>query len=113
MLRNDGNDGISRRPNAIRTGLNSGYQALQIAIAAGAVRVILLGYDMHYPGGVSHWHGGHPEAAPGGTYETVYVKFFHELAPYLTAKGIDVINCSAISKIQCFRRMPLAEALAL
>jgi hypothetical protein len=56
QLRNSGVTGFDPDPAAVRTGGNSGYQALHVAIHAGAARVLLCGYDMH--GG--HWHGKHP-----------------------------------------------------
>ncbi|MGA4815964.1 hypothetical protein ACPA9J_15885 [Pseudomonas aeruginosa] len=32
-----------------------------MAIARGAKRIILLGYDMQKTNGQSHWHGDHPK----------------------------------------------------
>lgn len=109
MLRNAGNEGLSRQPNAITTGWNSGYQAVGIAIAAGASRIVLLGYDMQHTGGRTHWHGGHPLPSPEDWYLNLYTKAFREMKPPPT---VEIINCSRVTRLKCFKQMPLEEALA-
>ena len=57
---------LSANPFGIKTARiehyrNSGGGAVSLAIARGAKRIILLGYDMQKTGGMSHWHGDHPE----------------------------------------------------
>jgi hypothetical protein len=111
MLHNDSpvsQSGLSASNNALRTGMNSGYQALGLAIAAGAARVVLLGYDMHFAGEKSHWHGGHPVHVGEGMYRDVYAKFFHELAPQLK---VEVLNATPGSALTCFRRIALESLL--
>lgn len=105
-------DGVS-----LSTGLNGGYQAVNLAItamggAAAEGKILLLGYDMKYQGEKSHWHGGHPEKVGEDMYKVTYLKYFRELPRHLP-KGVEIINCSNDSRIDCFRRIPVEEALKL
>ncbi|HDY5476679.1 TPA: hypothetical protein RQ695_006640, partial [Pseudomonas aeruginosa] len=57
---------LSANPFGIKTARiehyrNSGGGAVSLAIARGAKRIILLGYDMQKTNGQSHWHGDHPK----------------------------------------------------
>ncbi len=42
----DGIEGISTIPGLVKSGKDSGYQAIQLAIQLGAEKIVLLGYDM-------------------------------------------------------------------
>jgi hypothetical protein len=101
LLLQSGNRGFDPRPFAVRTGNNSGYQALHVAVHTGAKRVILCGFDMH--GG--HWHGAHPLGLRN-TAPDLYPGWcarFDELAPTLEALGVDVVNCTPGSALRAFR----------
>lgn len=111
MLHNYENEKLSENPNGIHTGSNGGYQALNIAYLAGAKRILLLGYDMRYTGGKSHWHAGHPVKVPEQHYSGMYAKKFDTMLPQLKARGVEVINCSLGSTIRCFPFKSLEEAL--
>jgi enoyl-CoA hydratase/carnithine racemase len=104
--------GISESPNAIATGSNSGYQAINIAVLAGAKRILLLGYDMKFAAGKkSHWHGGHPLQMPEGAY-TRYARKFKTMLPQLERLGVAVINCTPGSAIDAFPRGDIASLLS-
>lgn len=107
LLRNGGVSGLSDKPNALRTGQNGGYQALGIAIAAGAARIVLLGYDMKYAGEKANWHEPHPVRVP----ETWYKNHFAGHFKNLVGCGAEIINASADTALTCFPRMTIAEAL--
>lgn len=109
MLRNAGVDGISRQPDRICTGQNSGYQAINIALLAGAACVVLLGYDMQYTGGKSHWHGDHPTPVPEQWYTQSYAPRFKAFADC----GVPVLNASRETRITALPRIPIEEALSL
>ena len=110
MLHNLNNEQLSESPNGIHTGSNGGYQAVNIAVLSGAKRIILLGYDMRFPGGKSHWHGGHPVKNPADHY-TMYAGKFATMLPQLKRLGVEVINATPGSAIKCFPFMDLNEAL--
>src|ERR1044072_7719424 len=48
--------GFSRGPAVIQQGRSSGHTAVSLAIALGASRVVLLGYDMGFVAGREHCH---------------------------------------------------------
>lgn len=112
MLRNLSKDaadpgGLSSQANGLCTGLNGGYQALGIAVLAGAKSIVLLGYDMHYPGGRSHWHDGHYQGGQKVVvgehmYAHGYTKYFRSAAPLLKERGVHVVNATPGSKLGCF-----------
>jgi hypothetical protein len=111
VLKNDGGDGLSERPDAVRTGQNSGYQALNIAILSGAKKILLLGYDMHYPNGKSHAHNGHEVKIAEHSYIR-YAKNFSSMQHQLRNLDVQVINCTPGSKINCFTFSTVEKELA-
>lgn len=112
ILRNGGTDGLALDPSTLRTGRNSGYQALNLAVHFGAKRILLLGYDMQTgPKGEAHFHGKHPRhrISPFG----IFLRKFETIARPLKDQGIEVINCSQRTALKCFPRLTLEQALAL
>lgn len=101
VLQNDGDDGLSERPDAVRTGKNSGYQAINIAVLAGAKKILLLGMDMRFVNGKSHAHNGHPVKHGESSYRK-YAQSFRTMQTPIAKLGVSVINCTAGSLIQCF-----------
>lgn len=109
-LLNTGVHGFDPHPGCIRTGGNSTYQALHIAIQAGASRVLLCGMDMH--GG--HWHGEHPAGLKVTQQEqyAVWCDRLKVLAPEAARRGVDVVNCTPGSALRCFKAGDLENELA-
>lgn len=103
--------GLSERPNAIRTGTNSGFQVINVVTLAGAKRIALLGYDMRYHNGRSHSHNGHPLTQPEADY-IGFAKKFSTMLPALEKLGITVVNCTPGSAIDAFQRGDIASVLA-
>jgi hypothetical protein len=112
MLQNRGTIwGLSRDPRALVEGRNSGFQALNLAILAGARRVLLLGFDgKPAEDGRTHALGGHPRPTPAEAYP-LYVKAMREAAAAIRSCGVAVVNCSPGSAIDTFPRADLADAL--
>ena len=106
--------GLSLDPEMLVTGSNSGFQALNFAVLAGAKTVLLLGYDAREPssGKPSHWFGEHPEVAPIAAFAD-YRRSCTAAAVLIKAAGVRVLNCSPGSAIDCFERMDLDQALRL
>lgn len=107
-LRETGHTGFDPDPECIRSGGNSGYQAIHIAAHAGARKILVCGMDM--TGG--HWHGEHP-APLRNTAEVVYEIWRERLAGLsteLAARGIAVVNCGG-GKLEAFPRQTINEAL--
>ena len=99
----------------VRSGANSGHQALNLAYLRGARLVILLGYDMQHTGGRLHNHPDHPAPLPNFSngMPALCVAGFNASAPMLRALGCRVINASRESALRCFERLGLAEALKI
>jgi hypothetical protein len=101
--------GLSRDPGSIHTGKNSGYQAISLAVLFGATKIYLLGFDFQRAGGRTHWHGDHPRGLGNGGNYPSWVAAMNVLARDLQAAGIEVINCSRKSAIECFKKKTMEE----
>lgn len=110
VLRNTGYDGLETEPGGLRTGFNSGYQAINLAVQLGAKRILLLGYDMAPAiDGKTHWFGDHPDKVPS-PYDQMRAAFDTLVEP-LAALGVDVINCSRHTALLTFPCFPLSAVL--
>lgn len=109
VIASTGELGLELDPSGVRTGRNSGYQAINVAVHLGASRVILLGYDMHAVHGRDHWFGAHPyqTTAP---YDA-FLRCFESIVAPLQANRIDVVNATPDSSLTCFPIMTLTEAI--
>lgn len=97
----------------INQGLNSGYQAMNLAYHFGASRMLLLGFDMQRTNGRSHWFGDHPGKLNVPSPYDEFVKRFGPLAKDLDAQGVQVVNCSTSTALECFPRGHIFEELEL
>lgn len=103
--------GLSSDPEYLVTGSHSGWQALNVAVLAGAKRILLLGFDARDPDGqAGHWFGEHPTPTPRAAY-AAYRKAFAAGAAAVKAAGVEVLNCSPGSAIDSFPRATIDEAL--
>ena len=86
----------------IRTGSNSGFGAVGIAICLGANPIYLLGFDMIARDGKQvWWHNGYPEMQSAKVYK-VFRNDFNKVAQELKEKNIKVINLNPKSELKCF-----------
>lgn len=110
VLRWGGTSGYDERPGYVRWGGHGGYQALHLAASMGAKRVLLFGFDCQ--GG--HWHGAHPNPLGNPLEQTLksWMGYLEDLAPILEARGVEVFNCSPISRLECFRNFDSLMASA-
>lgn len=129
-IRERGGEGLCQEPNVIHHGHGSGFSLLSMAHKAGARRVILLGYDMHYAAdydGHSQRIGSTPRHSelllPGGEYPAalqhwpkVAVKngrHFELIRLYETVREqglIEIVNGSPTSPFEVFPHVDI-EAL--
>jgi sugar phosphate isomerase/epimerase len=108
-LQASGPTGFDPDPRRVRTGGNSGYQAVHIAAHAGAARVLLCGFNM----GGDHWHPEHAaplRETPREIYAT-WIQRLEGLADTLKLRGIEVLNCTPDSAIKGIPTADLAFAL--
>lgn len=95
-MRSSGSTGFDPRPGFIRTGGNSGYQAVHVAIHAGAARILLCGFDMHG----THYFGPHKPPLRN-THPSSFARWVDRFAE-LNGKGTEIINCTPGSALRCF-----------
>lgn len=101
---------LSRKPNGLATGQNSSYQAVNIAVLAGAAQIVLLGVDLKpAANGKTHWFGEHPVKTEAGIYSAM-LNSFRRLAREWP-KSIDIVNCSPDSALDCFRKASIESVL--
>lgn len=106
-----GGPGISLQPGLIHTGGNSGFQALNLAVLLGAKTLILLGYDMQLQSGKRHFFGNHPGKMNKNSNYQAFMNHFCEAAPQLKRLGVQVINCTPGSALECFEKRSLGDVL--
>ena len=110
VLKNTGPHGFEHRPGGLKNYMNSGGAAINLAVHFGATKILLLGYDMaRGANGRHHFHG---DVTPGSPYDQ-FRKQIGTMAEPLRACGVTVLNCSRQTRLQCFPRVTLEQALAL
>lgn len=95
-----------------RGSYNSGMRAIQFAVSQGARRILLLGFDC-CTGYGTHWHGDHPAGLRNPTPDTPVRWLRHFESISCLRDAADIINCSRTTRLTQFRRMALADALAI
>jgi len=109
-MENDGFDGLSFEWPKLRTGGNSGYQAINLAVLLGYRRIILLGYDMQQTNGKNHWHGDHVGMNnPGPDNFKRWIGAYDSLAVLVRGLGIDVMNATRETALTCFKKVALED----
>ena len=110
--------GISSNPKKVSWNGNSGAAAISVAANAGAKRIILLGFDMKLGGdNVQHWHDLYGRSAINDERRARKMPFhrhlrgFPEIARDAKNRGIEVLNASTDSAIECFRKVSVKELL--
>ena len=92
-------DGLSFQWKGFRSGNNSGFCALQLAVLLGYSEIYLLGIDLTYSGKMhTHYHniyGGRP--ARFDSRLAAYYNYFETGICDLKESGIKVYSCSEIS----------------
>jgi hypothetical protein len=105
-----GDRGLAHEPHTLRTGRNSGYQAINLAKHLGVSRIVLLGYDMQTTDtGKQHWHEDHP-GNPRMNFAQ-WLPYFQSLVGPLQAAGVAVVNCTRATALHCFPRAALEVTL--
>ena len=103
-----GGVGLSNDPKTLVGGSNSGYQSIGLAKHLMADRIILIGYDMTWTDGKSHWHGDHPEGLNNSKPDR-YIAGFRTIKP--EDYGLEIINCSRSTALDAFPTAQLEDVL--
>jgi hypothetical protein len=79
----------------IHAGGSSGYMAVGLAYFLGAAEIYLLGFDMQFTNGQSHWHGDHINAGnPTPDVMKIWAQRFIPIYEDLKCIGIPLVNCT-------------------
>jgi hypothetical protein len=105
--------GVKRVPQEkVKSYGNSGAACISFAASCGARRIFMLGYDCQHTGGKTHWHGDHPRGCVGNAGSVgKWPARFKTLSNDLRKFGVDVVNCSRVTALDCFARKPLEDCL--
>lgn len=110
ILRNGGND-FSSQQNTLGTGMNSGYQAINLGYLAGAARALLVGYSMRLlDDGRAHWFGDHPIKTHPAIFSSM-LQHFRKLSRK-APRDFEIVNATEGSALDCFPRRSLESALS-
>jgi len=104
---------LMKKLGVVGSGGNSGFQALNLAVQFGVARIMLVGFDMHGRQGL-HWYGYNNGPGRNNPTEDNFRRWrvaFINAAPRLKDLGIDVVNISPTSDLECFRRLTMQQAL--
>ena len=97
----------------LHTNGNSGAGAINLAYLFGARRILLLGFDMKLgPKGEKHHHPDHPHPLVQGMQFNEWIHKMGIVARDLKAEGVEVVNCTPGSALQCFPFGDIATELA-
>jgi hypothetical protein len=111
-LLNTGKTGLETMSYGLRDGGNSGYAAINLAYHLGAKRIVLLGFDMQNTTKQTHWHDGYVSTADTSVMERIMLPSFETIVEPLEKRKVKVYNASQVSKITCFPKISIEEALA-
>jgi hypothetical protein len=110
IVRNTGTNGLEHDRRGLRNGRNGGYQAINLAVHLGAAKIVLLGFDMQRgPKGQQHWHEDHPSKM-GPNYSR-WLPIFETLVQPLKKAGVEIVNCTRSTALECFPRAQLETVL--
>lgn len=62
---------------------------------------------MQHTGGKRHWFGDHPKSLTNAEGIEGWVKHFGPLAADLEAEGVEVLNATPTTALDCFKKVSL------
>lgn len=99
---------FSTDQSVVHYGMNSGFQAINLALLKGATKVILVGFDMKRTGGKAHFFGDHPNGLCVSTHYENFIPQFRIAAKDCT---VPIVNATPGSALDCWPRVALDDAL--
>lgn len=98
--------------NKVGWGGNSGFGAINLAVQFCVKKIILVGFDMTIEHG-THWHGDHVGYLHNPTNRSAerWRRAIDRVAPRIAAVGIEVLNCSPVSRLANYVKTSFEEAI--
>ena len=100
---------------AIRHGRSSGHMAISLALAMGAARIVLLGFDMRLDGNRTHHHDDDYYVGKTGGAAEVLAEFAHHFAGWHVAardRGVAIVNATSNTALTEFPMVSIEAELA-
>lgn len=94
----------------VREGRSSGHVAISLAIAMGAIRVVLLGFDMRRVEGRSHWHDEYA-TQDDNLFSRDFLPGFTGWREAARRCGVRIVNCAPGSALKEFPMATLDDVL--
>lgn len=100
IIKSHADSGIGYNLDDFRTGLNSGFCAMQLAVVLGYKEIVLLGFDLN-SNTRTHYHDGYGEGTASFDEKLdLYYKYFSHALKTLNDDGrTKVISCSVRSRL--------------
>lgn len=95
----------------IRQGRSSGHTAISLAIALGARRVVMLGYDCRVVDGREHHHAEYTGPRDHDVYAREFAPAYEGWNAAAHKVGVEIVNCTPGSAIKEFPFADLDEVL--
>lgn len=108
-LKNTGIEGFDPEPGCLKSGSNSGYQAVHLAAKIGAKKIILYGLDFTDDGAREHWFGKHKSGMDKHSNVPEWRRLFRGLTEHLSSMGIEVLNAGEKSTLTWLPRIRLSD----
>lgn len=89
-------------------GVCSGGSAIDLAYKRGAARIVLLGFDMNDKG-KPNFHDMHKEPPVAKSRANEYIPSIEAAAKILKQAGVEVLNATPKSKLNCFEMVDLSD----
>jgi len=101
LIKSAGLDGIGFSFNDFRTGYNSGFCALQLAVLLGYTKIYLLGMDLQKGIEKTHYHNRYQnrDTISQSAFKNFFKNFVIALDILKEKTDIEVISCSKISRL--------------
>lgn len=103
VLRKERDFGFSHDINSV-CGNNSGAHTINIAANLKPSRIFLLGFDMGASDNRTHFHDEY-SSPKTNIYENLFIPSIESMVPALEEIGMEVLNCSPVSKLHCFKKV--------
>ena len=106
-------DRIQLERGTVGWGSNGGFQAFNLALQWHPRRILLVGFDHTLAHGV-HWHGSHPNGMNNPSLGSMHrwIRAMDGAAAVAKELGVEIVNCSMVSALQKYPKMPFEEAIA-
>lgn len=111
LMEYGGRGGLSPDPWKLN-GRNAGHQGINLAVHLGASPIVLLGFDLKTDAaGATHWHAGHRIPTDPAQYASEMIPELETLVEPLKALGVEVLNATPGSALECFGKVKLWRVL--